>query len=208
MYHWMNRKVLVAVGALCLFLVPALLQAQAPAADRVLKPAAGRYDLGLVFNTGNILLGPESYLGGFGGKAGFGDLAVRGTFDFVLNGASQSFAVNLGAALEKHFLEGPISPYFGGAVEAGYMRQAATTGVFPLSIGALVGVEVFVFDFLSVFVEYTLAADLTLTTDLATSTTTFDYLIDARMGNDAKLGIVVYLQRAEPGKKEPPKPKK
>lgn len=208
MHNWINKKVLVFVGALCLFLVPAFLQAQALAGDRVLKPAAGQYDLGLVFNTGNILLGPESYLGGFGAKAGFGELAVRGTFDLVLNGASQSFAVNLGAALEKHFLEGPISPYFGGAVEVGYMRQAATTAVFPLSVGGLVGVEVFVFDFLSVFVEYTLAADLTITTDLASTTTTFDYLIDARMGNDAKLGIVVYLQRAAPGKKEPPKPKK
>ena len=56
--------------------------------------------------------------------------------------------------------------------------------------------EVFLFDFLSVFAEYSLAADFTLTTNLQTAQTTFDYLVDTRMGNDSKLGIVLYFMRA------------
>ncbi len=64
------------------------------------------------------------------------------------------------------------------------------------SVGAVAGVEFFPLKFLSLFVEYTLAADFTLTTDLSSSTTTFDYLVDMRMGNESTIGIIVYFMRS------------
>ena len=76
------------------------------------------------------------------------------------------------------------------------MRQENVVSTTRFSLGAIAGVEYFPFEFLSVFAEYAVAADFTITKDLQSSQTTFDYLIDTRMGNDSKLGIVIYLMRA------------
>ena len=76
------------------------------------------------------------------------------------------------------------------------MKQSNVTSAVNFSLGALAGVEVFIFDFLSVFAEYTLAANFINTTDLQTSQSTFDYLINTSMGNNAQLGIVIYFMRS------------
>jgi hypothetical protein len=157
------------------------------------SPAPAEPSLGIVFSATNILLDVESYEGGIGAKFAKGDLCLRGAFDFLLSGASNTFSVNVGATGEYHLSPGRISPYVGAFAELGYMRQGGLMSAVPFSLGAVAGVEVFVFDFLSVFAEYCLACDLTLTTDLQTSQTTFDYVVDTRMGNSSKLGITVYL---------------
>jgi hypothetical protein len=187
--------------ALSLLMIPVLAEAQGAAAERKLAPAQGSFDFGLIFNTDNILLGMESYQAGIGAKASSGNLAFRGAFDFILNGAAQSFSLTTGIALEYHLNSEFISPYIGAFADAGYMKQGDLIAAFPFSLGLLAGVEVFVFDFLSVFVEYGFAADCVLTTDLATTQSTFDYTIDTGMGNDKKIGIVVYLQRGGSKKK-------
>jgi hypothetical protein len=172
-------------------------QTNAPSPPQKLSAAQGSYDLGLIFNTSSILLDLESYQAGLGLKVGKEKLSLRGLFDLVLNGASDSFSLKAGATIQSYLLPvSSIAPYIGGSVGGGYMRQGNATSVWLVSVGALVGVEVFLFDFLSVFAEYAIAADCTLTTDIPSSQTTFDYLVATGMGNNSKLGIVIYFMRA------------
>jgi hypothetical protein len=196
----MNRARKVVCESVIIFCLMAMLAARADAqtsgSTSKVSPLQGPADLGIIFSTGNILLDLESYQGGLGAKIGWGNLCLRGVFDFLVNGASRSFSLNIGAAGEYHLAPaGPISPYIGGNAQIGYMYQGAVLSAFPFSVGAVAGVEVFIFDFLSVFAEYCLAFDFTVTTDLQTSQTTFDYLVDTRMGNSSKLGIVIYFKR-------------
>jgi hypothetical protein len=192
----MKRLARAGMIVLCLSGVALAAHAQGTGAAGNLSPAKGANDIGLIFNAGNILLGPESYQAGLGLKVGWGNIALRGLLDLAVNGSSASFSVNGGAVVEYHLSPPPISPYVGGYAKVGYMQPDAFTSIVPLSTGAIAGVEVFISDFLSVFVEYNLAADFTLTTNLQTAQATFDYLIDTRLGNDSKLGIVLYFMRA------------
>jgi hypothetical protein len=172
-------------------------QTKAPSPVQKLDLAQGSYDLGLIFNTSSILLDLESYQAGLGLKIGRDKVSFRGLFDLVLNGASDSFSVNAGAAIQYYLLPGSsVAPYIGGSIGGGYMRQADAISMVVLSVGALAGVEVFLFDFLSVFAEYAIAGDFTFSTDIPSSQTTFDYLVDTGMGNNSKLGIVIYFMRA------------
>ena len=172
-------------------------QTKAPNPVQKLDIAQGSYDLGLIFNTSNILLDLESYQGGLGLKIARDKLSLRGLFGLVLNGASDSFSLNAGAAIQYYLLPGSsIAPYVGGSAGGGYMRQGNAISMVVLSVGALAGVEVFLFDFLSVFAEYAIAGDFTFSTDLASSQTTFDCLVDTGMGNNSRLGIVIYFMRA------------
>jgi hypothetical protein len=160
-----------------------------------LTPATGQNDLGLIFNSSNILLGLESYQAGIGGKMAWGNLALRGVVGLGFIGASQAFSVDFGLAIENHFLPGAISPYYGAFARVGYNLQPDVLSIIPFSVGAIIGVEVFLFDFLSVFAEYSLAATFTKTDDLITDESTLDWIIDAKMGNNSMIGVVVYFQR-------------
>jgi hypothetical protein len=161
-----------------------------------LTPTKGSIDLGILFNTNDLLLGLQSYQGGVGAKIGWGSVCVRGLIDFAFNKSAQSFAIGAGTTFEYHPLSGPISPYMGASVGLGYDTQSNVASAVTFSLGALAGVEVFIFDFLSVFAEYSLAADLINTTDLQTSQSTFDSLITTRMGNNAQIGVVIYFLRS------------
>jgi hypothetical protein len=161
-----------------------------------LSPMMGQNDLGIVFNTNDLLFGLQSYQAGIGGKIGWGNLYLRGLLDITLNGSSQSFAADIGATGEYHFFSGPISPYVGALAGVGYETQASVASATSFSLGVVAGVEVFLFDFLSLFAEYAIEGDFTVATDLQTSQTTFDYLINTRMGNNAKIGVVIYFMRS------------
>jgi hypothetical protein len=177
--------------------VAANAQTNAPSPVRRLDVPQGPRDLGLIFNTSSILLDLESYQGGIGLKFGRDKLSLRSVFDLVLNGASDSFSLNAGAAIQYYLLPGSsVAPYVGGSVGGGYMRQGDALSMVVLSVGAFAGVEVFLFDFLSVFAEYAITGDFTFSTDIPSSQTTFDYLVDTGMGNNSKLGIVIYFMRA------------
>jgi hypothetical protein len=177
--------------------ISAQAQTKAPGPVQNIEVARGSCDLGLIFNTSSILLDLESYQAGIGLKIGRDKVSFRGLFDLVLNGASDSFSLNAGAAIQYQLLPGSsVAPYIGGSVGGGYMRQGDALSMVVLSAGALAGVEIFLFDFLSVFAEYAITADFTLSTDISTSQTTFDYLVDTGMGNNSKLGIVIYFMRA------------
>lgn len=194
----MNRAMKLTTAGIIFFCVTASIvsaEAQTTGSAPRLSPVQGARDLGLIFSADDLLMGLESYEAGLGIKIGRGNRCLRGALDFVVNGASNSFSVNAGGTGEFHLAPPPISPYIGGFAQIGYMKQGTSTSAIPFSLGAVAGVEVFIFDFLSVFAEYNLAFNCTLTTDLQTSQTSFDYLIDTRMGNNSKLGIVVYFMR-------------
>jgi hypothetical protein len=179
----------------CMATIAAQAESEASSGLLKLSPAQGSHDLGLIFSTNNLLLAPEGYQGGIGAKIGWGTFALRAAVDLVLNGSSQSTSVLAGAAGEYHLAPGPVSPYVGGFLQAGYMQQSNTLSVVPITVGALAGVEVFVFDFLSLFAEYSLSLTVTATTDLQSSQTTVDYLVQTGVGNGSKLGIVIYFTR-------------
>ena len=174
------------------------------------KPAAGERDLGVIFNTNDILLDLESYQGGVGAKIGLGQYVLRPMADILLNTDFNPFSLTLGAVLEKHILPGPVSLYWGPSLEMGvtilnnrFDADNWTQNIAweLLSAGCVAGFELFIFDFLSVFAEYNLALTLGLNTDrmsvagVESSTTEFTYKLDLGLGNSAMFGIVVYLTR-------------
>jgi hypothetical protein len=174
------------------------------------KPAAGERDLGVIFNTNDILLDLESYQGGVGAKIGLGQYVLRPMADILLNTDFNPFSLTLGAVLEKHLLPGPVSLYWGPSLEMGvtilnnrFDADNWTQNIAweLLSAGCVAGFELFIFDFLSVFAEYNLALTLGLNTDrmsvagVESSTTEFTYKLDLGLGNSAMFGIVVYLTR-------------
>jgi hypothetical protein len=175
-----------------------LMAAPAPANDgamqeRPLQSASGNRTMGIVFNAGDTLGEIESYQMGIGIKYGsFDDLRYRGLADITYSGSTDSFQAIVGLALEKHFLPEPISPYYGAFANVGW-EKSGTISDIPLSIGAMIGAEVFALDFLSFFAEYCVAADMRIGLGESKS---FDYLIGTRMGNDAKIGVVVYFEKA------------
>jgi hypothetical protein len=155
---------------------------------------------GIIFNMSNPLQGLQSYEGGFGAKFLFGRHAVRGLLETSYNSASGALALDFGGVYEYHFLQGPVSPYDGGSLEGGYLQQGTASSVVPLSIGALIGAEIYVTDFISLFVEYSLSFGYTSITDLQQATSTSNFSITTGMGNNAMIGVVVYLP---PPKKRP-----
>jgi hypothetical protein len=196
----MKSRGLVIAAAVVVFTAAATLAgAQALASGKV-TPATGANDIGLIFSASNILMDLESYQAGVGGKIAWEELALRAAFDVGYSGVTQAFSINAGIAVENHFMPGVISPYFGAFAQAGYNVVPEVLSLVPFSVGAIAGIEVFIFDFLSIFAEYALSADFALTTDLLTETSTLDWTIETKMGNNSMIGIVVYFQRAKPKK--------
>jgi len=164
---------------------------------------------GIIFNVDDILLDIESYQGGIGVKHYFNEkFAYRGSIDFSYIDSSSSLTLNLGNSIEKHLLTGRVSPYIGAFLDIGYIHFKSTdeaSGVetevtsIPLSIGPLIGVEVFVLDFVSLFAEYSLSASYSKTkteqtaAGVTTSDKDSDFSIEAGIGNESKIGIVVYF---------------
>ena len=190
----LRYKAILIISVLCLSIGAIPVTAQAVIAT---KPAAaiGTSDIGIIFNTSNILFGLDSYQAGIGAKWGWGSLALRTGLDLGLNGTTQTYYATVGLALENHFMTGAISPYYGAFAEVGYNTQPEVITMIPFAVGGIVGVEIYILDFLSVFAEYAISADFAYTMNLGTALNTFDYSVDAKMGNDSMIGVIVYFQR-------------
>ena len=171
-------------------------------------PKTGPVDLGIIFNTNDLLLDIEGFQGGVGAKVNLKDWMLRCMADLVLNTEFDPFSLSLGAVLEKHLWPGPISVYLGPAVETGFTSLLLSktdednwsrTSIVPLSLGCVFGIEFFIFDALSVFVEYQAAFELGInrtrvsTAGSVSSTAELTYNLDVGMGNNAMFGIVFYL---------------
>ena len=168
------------------------------------------YKTGIIFNVNDILLDVESYQGGIGLKRYFSDQgAYRAAFNFGYSNSSNSWLVSVGNTVEHHFVTGQISPYIGGFLDIGYasykdeIDAANWTKVtsIPLSAGPVLGVEVEIFNVLSLFAEYSIALDFTYTitkesvAGSESKDTTTDYGVSTGMGNDAKIGVIIYFNR-------------
>lgn len=144
-------------------------------------------------------------------KIGGEKYTYRFLLDLLINTGFSPFSISAGAALEKHFISGPISLYWGGLVEVGFTNlkneidadnwtQATTV---PFTLGGILGIELFVFEFLSLFVEYNLKLSFAFNinkTSVAGSVSKdneFTYNLDLGMGNNSMIGIVIYLARKE-----------
>jgi hypothetical protein len=166
-------------------------------------------NIGFIFNTNSILLEVESYQAGIGMKFGDDNLSVRGLLDIYYIHSASLFTIDLGAAIEYHFITGIISPYFGGFIKVGFTSIYSEIDAdnwthnysIPISAGPLLGVEIFPFPFLSIFAEYNIEARFSIGIDqvnssgTVTQTNNFDFLIDSKIGNNSKLGIVVYFSK-------------
>lgn len=174
------------------------------------KPNVGERDFGLILNTADMLLNLESYQGGIGTKIGIGDFVLRPAADILLNTGINPFSLTLGLVLEMHFLPGPVSVYWGPSLQTGFTiltnkidadNWSQVTGIEMFTAGAVCGIELFIFDFLSIFVEYQLAINLGLNIyrtsldGVVSSNTEFTYKLDLGLGNNTMIGVVFYLMR-------------
>lgn len=170
---------------------------------------ADKLKWGFIFNTSNILLDIESYQAGVGAKVLLNESsALRILIDGYYTSSSKTFSSAVGLAYESHFRKERVSPYWGGYLEAGFTSQKAEIDsdnwtqniTVPISAGPILGVEFFILEFLSLFAEYNLELTGTITS-VSTSTAgvvtksdpDFSYSIDTGIGNEAKLGIIIYL---------------
>jgi hypothetical protein len=171
-------------------------------------PKPGPVDLGIIFNTSDLLLDIQGFQGGVGAKFSLEHWMLRGMADLVLGTEFDPFSLSLGAVWEKHLWPGPVSVYWGPAVETGFTTLLlfkvdednwSRDSIVPLSLGCVLGIEFFIFDALSVFVEYQAAFEIGIdwtrvsTAGSVSSTAELTYNLDVGMGNNAMFGIVFYL---------------
>ena len=166
-------------------------------------------DVGMIFNVNGLTLDFDSYQGGLGAKIAKDNIAFRLMLDLFYSNSSNAFSLDLSTCFEYHFLDGPISPYLGAYLSAGYAVQEFTEGTvtsirsIPLAVGPVFGMEVFIFDFLSLFAEYAVEFELNISTmeqsiaGSKSSETDSTFVIDTAMGNNSKLGIVLYFLRSD-----------
>ena len=207
----MNRlhKRRVLVSFILLFALPLLsIGAEEERTQEKVKSVPWNHDLGVILSTHSLFFDIDSYQGGIGAKISVGQFVVRGMADLLINTGFNPFSITLGATLEKHFLPGPISPYWGVFATVGYTFATEINAdgwtrrtVFPFTVGALLGVEIFIFDFLSIFVEYGLPLELGINTTQTSvagsvsSSSEFTYKVDLGLSNQSMIGIVIYLTR-------------
>ena len=204
-----KKKVILTVLILCCV---SPLPAEKTSIWQGIKPATGPRDLGIIFNTNDILLDIESYQGGLGAKIGLDKWTLRLMVDFRFNKGINPFYLSLGGVLEKQILPGPVSVYWGPSLDTGFSiltdkidddnwNQYITLEL--ASLGGLFGIELFVFESLSIFVEYNLALTLGVNIDRVSvagsvsSLKEFTYTFNLGLGNNAMFGIVFYLTRRE-----------
>jgi hypothetical protein len=163
---------------------------------------------GIIFNTGSLLLDIESYQAGVGVKLPGDIVALRLGGDIFAANSFNTLSFGVGVAVERHFRPGKASPYFGGLAYVDFTSQRDETdadtwvqnSTLNGTAGGILGIEYFLFENLSVFAEYSLAADISyITTKTSTDGTVedssdFSIALDTRIGNNSKIGVVIYIK--------------
>ncbi len=202
-------------GRLAAVLLAALLGLLAAAALEGQSPDGGR-ETALLVTADDLLFKIENfgqeYGGGVGLKVGQGSEYFRFLLNLFLNTASNGFSAGLGTTYEHHLSPGPLSPYWGLTGFLGLETQRDQTDSLnyisltdvPISAAGLFGVEIFVTDHVSLFFEYAVALELTIShTAMAVAgavsrSTSADIKLDAGLGNQSKLGLAIYLPPGRP----------
>ena len=95
--------------------------------------------------------------------------------------STSDLTIGLAASLEYHFTEAKVSPYTGAV--AGTRISTGTANNLALYFGGLLGVEVQLLDYLSLYGEYSLLA--------AMDEPILE--IDLGIGNSSQIGLIIYL---------------
>ena len=169
-----------------------------------------KYNTGLIFNFDFAPIDFESYQGGIGGKYYITDkIAYRGLISFQHSGNTNSTTLKFGNSVEYHFLRSRISPYAGAVFDLGYLKVRSEVDadnwseeiIVPVSFGPIFGIEFMIFDYLSIFIEYKLTLVITNNTSRVsvvgsvTEDKSGDVSVGSGLGNDAKIGIIFYINR-------------
>ncbi len=167
------------------------------------------YTPGIIFNTSNILLDLKEYQSGVGIKLRGEDASIRGLFSISYESSNDEFDTNIGITYERPFFAGRVAPYWGIAGKVGFnldkdetdsdnwMNTTSITG----NLSAVFGTEVYLYEFLSVFAEYNLGASVSRVKVLQSSSgtetenTNINFSIGTELGNEASLGVVIYLEK-------------
>jgi len=216
----MSKEKIMRKRLLILIAMIAFLSASASAADSKnttpppAKASAAKTktsDIGLIVNIPSLFSELDSYKGGAGLKIDGPKRDYRLGADLYLSNAASLISLELSGHLENHFWDGPVSPYWGGGLGIGLATKGEKSSTdsttwyrefqIPLSLSAMVGVEFFVLDFMSIFVEYELALDAQIgivSNSIAGTVVTdsnIDYSIDTKLGNSGCIGIVIYFEK-------------
>ncbi len=185
----MKKQISIALLVIALAIsLPAGLSAQEEEKERTLKLPDKRF--GLIVNfTGlaNAALFADyndGIQGGLGMKLWLGEKsAVRALLDIYHLNDSVTKTTNfgLGGAYEYHLLQRRVSPYLGGL--AGLTVQTGATNNVGLYFGGMLGAEFELVENLNLFGEYSLLVSILDP----------NFTIDLGLGNNAQLGIIVYL---------------
>jgi hypothetical protein len=190
----MNKRISIALLVIALAIcLPAGLSAQEEERERTLRLPDKRFglivnftgladDLIAVYNDGGQT--DPDHAGGLGAKLWLGEKsAVRALLDFEyenIDGTKDTW-FGLSGAYEYHLLQRRVSPYLGGL--AGLQVQTGTTNNVGIYFGAILGAEFELVENINLFGEYGLLVSI------------IDpiFKIGLGLGNNAQIGIIVYL---------------
>ena len=122
--------------------------------------------------------------GGLGMKLWVGEKsALRALLDLEFQNISgtRDTYFGIGAAYEYHLLQRRVSPYLGGL--AGLQVQTGTANNVGVYFGGLLGAEFELVENLNLYGEYSLLVRIDDP----------EFTIDLGLGNNAQIGIIVYL---------------
>ena len=164
---------------------------------------------GIIFSTNNILLDIGEYQGGVGWKFVFPDFAIKASLGGEYHAGTETLDLSGYTSVEFPLLIGPVVPYWGSSLKASYKLEQITTNDdwnrnadIAGYIGAFLGVEYFLLEHLSFFAEYELSLGLTRSVQSQnvggeiTETASTDWQIVTALGNNAMIGVVLYIQPA------------
>ena len=158
---------------------------------------------GIIFNTSNLLMDISGYQSGFGMKFRSEHFSLRTLLSLGYDSSTEVLDTTVGVALEKPFFTGRVTPFWGFSVEGGYVEDEGETFDSTTLTGkfsALLGVEVYILEFLSVFAEYELGASVSrveVDQDAGGGSDSTNHAFGTGLGNDASIGIVIYLEKHE-----------
>lgn len=158
---------------------------------------------GVIFNYSGASIDLENYQGGIGVKFQREEVGHRLHGDFFVGLSSNIIDVGLGYARERHLASGIAQPYVGFTARTQLVLRVTNpdSGLLidaslPIAAGPILGVELRPAEFLGIFAEYELVGSISVdVTGIGgeSSQSDFDFFIDAAMGNQGRIGVVVYF---------------
>lgn len=208
-----KQKILPAVIlVLILFLCQTIFAEEGAKKNKTIIP-------GFIFNTESIFIDLESYQAGIGLK--MRDFIynekikcnLRSLLFLSFNHFFNDYSVKFGLAAEFPLIRDQrLVPYWGlfADVEYSYLfvETSETTSIaetrIPVSFGGMVGAELFLIEYVSLFAEYNLVGyllntiievtDPAIPEEEAGATSSMDFKLRTEIGNKGMIGIVIYFK--------------